>query len=231
MGFTLPIHLVPVVRALVDERIRKLMIIVGPGSGKSMLLSQVFPSWILGHDPTMTIIGISAGEALIQGFVRSVMETIEWSPTFRTLFPKVRPDKSAGWSTERGLFVTGRHYGNPDANYSPNGLESKSLTGRHGRLLVCDDLHDTENSASQDQCLKVKDRYYNTIIGRADPRGARFVVAGRRWNQLDLYAHLMEDGDFVTMVLPAERPGTDKLYWDVSVPDGVTCIFNESVAA
>lgn len=226
-GFTMPPHLVPVCYGLVDRRIQKFMLIIGPGSGKSTLLSEVWPPFELGHDPTMTIIGISAGEALMQGFQRSVMETVEWSQEYRALFPRVKPDKQAGWSTERGMFVTGREIGNPDASFQACGLDSKRLTGLHGRMLLLDDIHDSENSGSIEQCEKVVDRYYNTIIGRADPRGARFILAGRRWNEYDVYAHLMKTGEWVVLELPAERDGTRDLWVDVQIPDGLVCCYND----
>lgn len=195
----------------------------------STMLSEVFPAFLLGHDPSMSILGISAGEALMQGFLRSVMETIEWAPIYQHLFPKVRPDKSAGWSSERGMFVTGREIGNPDASFAAAGVDSKSLTGKHGRLILCDDLHDKENSGTIDQCEKVWDTWFNTILGRADPRGARYIVAGRRWNQHDLYARLAATGEFVVMSLPAERENTGNLWVDVQVPDGLVCCFTEEL--
>ena len=224
----LPAHLVPVVHALADTRINYLMVIVGPGSGKSLLLTEIFPAWSLGHDPTLTIMGVSAGEKLIQGFMRSVMEIIKWSPVWKAIFPKVRPDESAGWSTDNGMFVTGRSIGNSDASYAAFGLDSKVLTGKHAKLLLFDDLHDKDNSASEDQCAKVWDTYNNTLIGRADPGGARFIVAGRRWGKLDVYQHLMDTGEFVVLTLPAEREETNKLWIDVSIPDNLTCCFNDS---
>ena len=230
-GFVLPPHLVDVARALADDRIRKLMIIIGPGSGKSLMLSVCYPSWLLGIESSQTILGVSAGEALIQGFMSAVMQIIEWSPIYHGIFPKTRPDKSTGWSTERGLFVTGHMPGDPDASYFASGLESSSITGKHGRTLILDDLHNKQNSASTDQCLKVVDAYYNTLIGRADPRGARFIVAGRRWNTEDIYGHLRDEGDFVTMVLPAERQESKELWWDITVPDGLECVFTEKRAA
>jgi hypothetical protein len=226
-GFSMPPHMIPAVRMLLDVRIKKGMIIIGPGSGKSVCLCQMFPAFELGHDPTMTILGISAGEALMQGFQRSVMETIEFAPEYRGLFPRVRPDKSAGWSTERGMFVTGREMGNPDPNFGSAGLDSKSLTGKHGRLILCDDLHDKENAGNINQCDKVWDTWFNTIQGRADPRGARYIVAGRRWNQHDIYARLMASEEWVVLELPAEREGTNELWVDVSVPDDLKCTFTD----
>ena len=226
-GMQLPPHLFPVCRALMDYRIRKLMIIVGPGSGKSMLLSQTYPAFEIGHDPTTTILGLSAGEALMQGFQKGVMEWIDKSEIYHRLFPGVLPDKEAGWSTERGMYVTGRLPGDPDASYFAAGLTSSALTGKHGRIILIDDIHNKENAASSLQCQNVKDTYYNTIIGRADPRGARFIVAGRRWRDDDVYAHLKEMGDFVVMELPAEREGTTELFWEVTIPDGMTTCFNE----
>lgn len=225
-GLRLPPHLRPVVAALADQRIGKLMTIIGPGSGKSLLLSVIYSVWELGIDPSQTILGISAGEALMQGFMSAAAQIIEFSPVYQQYFPRTRPDKDVGWSTDRGLFVTGHNPGDPDASYFTAGLSSKSLTGKHGRIILCDDLHDRENSSTSEACGKVASTYYDTILGRADPQGARFIVAGRRWNESDVYGHLQADGDFVTMVLPAERKG-ERLYWDVTVPDGLDCIFTE----
>ena len=226
-GFTFPDHLFPVARALMDDRIKKMMVTIGPGSGKSQLLSVVYPAFRLGCDPTLTVLGISAGEALMQGFQRAVGEWIESSPMWSRLFPTVRPDKDSGWSTERGLFVTGRAAGDPDASYFAAGLTSSKLTGVHARLILIDDIHNRENAASVQQCEGVRAAYYNTILGRADPRGARFIMAGRRWHEEDIYGHLQEGGDWVTMALPAERLGSTHLYWDVTIPDGLECCFND----
>lgn len=226
-GFSMPPHMIPAARLLVDRRIVKGMIIIGPGSSKSVTMSEVFPSFELGHDPTMTILGISAGEALMQGFLRSVMETVKFSRVFKGLFPKVRPDEVAGWSADRGMFVTGREMGNPDANFAATGIDSKRLTGLHARLLLCDDLHDDQNAGTIEQCDKVWARWHNTILGRGDPRGARYIVAGRRWNQHDLYKRLMESEEWVIVELPAEREGTDQLWVDVTVPDGLQCTFTD----
>ncbi|HVB29878.1 MAG TPA: hypothetical protein VNG91_08725, partial [Terriglobia bacterium] len=83
---------------------------------------------------------------------------------------------------------------------------------------------------------KVITRYYNTLIGRADPRGARFLLAGRRWSEWDIYGHMIESGDWVAMRLPAERPKEKGLFYDVYVPpttisgEPYACCFTEGGA-
>lgn len=230
-GMKLPPHLEIVNAALADKRINNLLIIVGPGSGKSQFLSTVFPSFVIGQDPTMTCLGISAAENLMQGFQSGVMEWIEFSPIWKQLFPGVSPDKDRGWSNERGMFVKGHGKGDPDANYFAAGLASKALTGKHARLIIGDDMHSEENSNSADACMKVRETYYKQIMGRADPRGARFVFAGRRWHEEDLYGHLKLTGDWVVMELPALREKSREVYWDVTVPEDLICVFNEPVDA
>ena len=155
------------------------------------------------------------------------METVEHSPEWKAFFPHVRPDKAKGWSTERGMFVTGHPPGDPDASYLACGLTSKRLTGVHARLIIGDDIHDEENSGSADACARVQQIYYRQIIGRADPRGARFIFAGRRWHEEDIYGHLQKTGEWVVMNLPALREKSQNLYWDVTIPDGLECCFTE----
>lgn len=223
----IPPHLIAPCKALMDDRIQKLLCIIGPGSGKSLLFSVVYPAFMIGQDPTLTCMGVSAGEALMQGFQRTIMEWVEFSESWKYFFPHVRPDKVAGWSAERGMFVTGHEYGNPDANYWAGGLTSSKLTGIHARIQIGDDLHNKETSSTVEQCMKVRGDYYKTLIGRGDPRGCKYAYVGRRWHQEDVYGHLMEQ-DWVVMVLPAERTGeTPELVWDVRIPDGLVCCFND----
>lgn len=230
-GISFPIHLGPVATALADYRIQKLMLIIGPGSGKSLLLSVIYPTYILGLDPTHTIIDVSASEGLAQGFVQATMEIIDKSAHYKRLFPNTRPDKKAGWSLERGIYTTARLPGDPDSSYRAAGLTSKQLVGKHAKLMILDDIHDQENSNSMGACEKVIGSYYQNLLGRADPQGARFLLAGRRWSEWDIYGHLIESEDWVAMRLPAERGvGETNLFYDVYVPPKLECCFTEGAA-
>lgn len=195
----------------------------------SSLLSIYYPAWILGHDSSQTILGISASEGLIQGFVQASMEIIEWAPWYKVAFPNVKPDKEAGWSPSRGMYITGRSIGIPDPSYVGVGLTSKTLTGKHAKTIIIDDLNDAENTYTAEQRKRVIEKYYSQLVGRADPGGARYIVAGRRWAMEDLIGWLMakEEEEWVTMTLPAERKSSTRLYWDITVPDGLECCFTQ----
>lgn len=227
-NFKLAPHMWPVCMALADQRIKKLMIIQPPGLGKSLLLSVIYPAWRLGINPAEQILAVSAGEKLVQGFMESAGNIIE-TKEYETIFPKTRPDKADGWSSQKGINVVGRPKGTPDASYFACGIDSSTLTGLHCTQMILDDLHNAANSNTADACEKVVARYYNTILGRADPRGCRFIVAGRRWHMHDIYGELAKSEEYVVMTLPAERPNTDKCWMDIEVPDGLECVFTDGL--
>jgi phage terminase large subunit-like protein len=194
----------------------------------SVALSQVFPTYLLGYDPTQNIICVSGAENLAQGFQNVVQEFIESNEAFKKVFPQVRPDKGRGWSTNLGAFVTG-HRPVPDASYWAAGVSSKAITGKHGTLLIFDDVHNEENSRTEDQCEALASTSVSQRSGRADPMGARYLLAGRRWHQKDLYGRLKDNGDWVVLTLPAERPGSELLWYDISVPEGLECVFTDGM--
>ena len=228
-GFGLAPHHYPIVAGLEDHRINNLLMLGPPGLGKSSLLSSVYPAWELGHDPTLTILSVSAGERLPQGFMAATAQIIQHDRTWKELFPDVRPSPDLGWSRQNGLYVTGHHPSDPDASFVSIGLSSMALTGLHARLHIYDDVHDRNNSATPDGRAQVIRTYYDTLMGRADPRGCRRIAAGRWWAEDDLYQEWMRSGDWVVLQLPASRMGQARLWYDVYVPKGLQCVFTETL--
>ena len=228
-GYGLAAHHYPVVAGLEDDRIENFLVLCPPGAGKSNLLCSVYPTWLLGHEPETTILSVSAGEKLPQGFMAACMQIIQYEPNFKRIFPEVKPAPQFGWSLQRGLFVTGHQPSDPDATYVSVGLTSKALTGLHARLHIYDDIHDRENSNSVDARAGVRRAYYDTLLGRADPRGCRRIAAGRWWAEDDLYQEWISSGDWVVLQLPASRPGQARLWYDVFVPRGLENVFTETL--
>ncbi len=222
-----PQHLVPVAYGLCDERIKQLQVHIGPGAGKSQLLSICYPTFAIGRNPNEAILGISGAEALVQKFQKASMSIIENNKAFKEYFPDVRPNKKVGWSTDTGANVTGRTLDIPDPSFWGAGINSATVVGAHASIIILDDIHNAENSATDAQCKKVLDLYSSTIVGRAQSTGARFILAGRRWHVNDLYGELQKDLDWVTVIIPAERQGEERLYAEVIVPSDLECIFSE----
>ena len=228
-GFSLAAHHYPIVAGIEDPRIDALLVMCPPGAGKSNLLCSVYPVWALGHDPALTVMSVSAGEALPQNFMSASMQIIQHDRTFRELFPEVRPAPQMGWSIQRGLFVAGHHPSDPDPSYASFGISSKRLTGAHARLHVYDDIHDRENAQTPEQRADVKAIYYDTLLGRGDPRETRRVAVGRWWAEDDVYQEWIANGDWVVLQLPARRLGSVRLWYDVFVPKGMECVYTETL--
>lgn len=226
-GITLAPHHYPLVMGLEDPRITSMLTLIAAGAGKSILFDVAYPLWEIGHDPSLTVQAVSAGEALPQGFMAACMQVVQHDPTFRSTFPEVRPDPQQGWSVGRGLFVTGHPASDPDPTYKAFGIASKALTGGHCRIQILDDVHDRENAATPESRQVVKNTYYDTIMGRADPRGCRRIAVGRWWAEDDLYQEWKTSGEFVVLELPAARDGQRRLWYDVYVPRGLECVYSE----
>ena len=192
----------------------------------SQLLSIAYPLWELGHDHNLTILGVSSGADLMMGFLQSAMTIIDENEVYNLIFPETVPDKNQGWSTAKGIFVKRTAGGIPDPSFTATGYGAKSITGKHAKLLIIDDIQDTENSSSSEQIEKVENFYYNTLLGRRDPMGARMIMVGRRWATDDLYGRLKESKDWLVMTLAAIRD-TPELYYDVRIPAGLSCVFND----
>jgi hypothetical protein len=229
-GIILAPHHYPFVAGLEDYRIDNLLFLGPAGTGKSMLINTAFASLALGRDPATTILSVSAGEGLPQGFMSAVMQVIATDPTWKEFFPSVRPDPQQGWSIQRGLFVNGHHPSESDASYFSCGIGSKALTGKHGRIHIYDDIHDEENASTPEARSQIVQKYYRLLMGRADPLGVRRIAAGRWWAEDDLYQEWIINGDWVVLQLPASRHGhTGPLYYDVFVPKGMECVYTETL--
>ena len=112
----------------------------------SQIISCVYPTFALGRNPKLSILGISAAENLVQGFQQSGMEIIEQSKAFAEFFPNVHPDKKAGWSVGNGIYLQERAKGTPDPSWFACGIGSSSLVGKHADVISIDDVHNEENT-------------------------------------------------------------------------------------
>ena len=116
--------------AVAEGRIKRLMISMPPGHGKSYCASHFFPAYYLAKYPEKQIIAATHKQELSDSFGRKVRNTI-MSDDHRRLFPNssVATDKTAAgeWQTTG---AGGYHATAVGAN----------VTGRRGDILIGDDL-------------------------------------------------------------------------------------------
>jgi predicted phage terminase large subunit-like protein len=166
--FQEPPHIKYIARLLEDlesGRIRRLVLSVPVRHGKSVLASQIFPSWFLGRNPRSNIILASYSESLATSHSRVTKQIIE-SDVYP--FSDVRMS-SDSTSVQRfnvepggGEFVTGTGGG---------------ISGRGADLLICDDaVHDALSQTDLDRAF---DWYATIAVPRLNPGGKILVIQAR----------------------------------------------------
>ena len=92
-------------QAVADGKLKRLIINMPPRHTKSEFASYLFPTWLMGRDPTKKIIQATHTAELAVGFGRKVKNLID-SEDFRDVFPDVSlagDAKASGrWSTNKG---------------------------------------------------------------------------------------------------------------------------------
>ena len=83
---------------------QRLMVFLPPRSSKSLLCSQLFPSWYIGNFPSHEIMSISHSDQLASDFGRTVRDILKM-PLYQEIFPgaTLREDvRAAGkWKTKQ----------------------------------------------------------------------------------------------------------------------------------
>jgi predicted phage terminase large subunit-like protein len=173
--------------------IKRLIILAPPRLLKSLMASVAFPAWVLGHDPTARIIGISHGSDLQIKFNNEFRRLVE-SPRYRTLFPAMETTKNTETEvhTSRGGYRFAR---------SVEG----SLTGIGGRYLILDDYQKPLDMTSEARRTATNALYYSTIASRIDNQhSGAIVVVGHRLGPNDLIGTLLASTEKWTVLdLPA----------------------------
>ena len=174
--------------------IKRLIITVPPRSLKSICASVAFPAFVLGHDPTRRIIEVSYSEGLARKHANDFRAVMR-SPLYRRLFPGTRI--SAAKDTELEVMTTARGF-----RYATS--VGGTLTGRGGNLLILDDPLNALEAHSERARESLKQWYANTLLSRLDNKADdAIIVVTQRLHVDDLVGHLLEQGGWTELSLPA----------------------------
>ena len=174
--------------------IKRLIITVPPRSLKSICASVAFPAFILGHDPRRKIICVSYSEGLARKHARDC-RALMGSPLYRRVFPGTQISPRKDTELEFACTLGG---------YRLATSVGGTLTGRGGNFIIIDDPTKPQDAASETVREATKQWYCNTLLTRLDDKVAdAIVVVMQRLHTDDLVGHLLEQGGWTHLNLPA----------------------------
>ena len=192
--------------AVTHGEIRNLLINVPPRHMKSLLVSVLWPAWEwIEHPHRRWLFSSYAATLSIRDSVkcRMLIES-RWYQSF--------------WGDRYFLASdqnTKTRFDNNRSGYRIATSVGGTATGEGGDRIVCDDPHNVQEAES-DSIRKTTLDWYDVVMSTRvnDPRMAAKVVVMQRCHQRDLSGHLLEQGGWEHLCLPAEYEG----------PRGVTSI-------
>lgn len=182
--------------------LKRVMFFLPPRHGKSMTITESFPSWFIGKNPDRRVIEVSYGESLARRFGRANRRKIEDFGS--ALFDiEIASDNASvtNWSIAGhggGMISTG--VGGP-------------LSGEGADCLIIDDpIKNRQEADSPTYRDMLWDEYRNTLLTRLQPNAAIILIM-TRWHEDDIAGRAIKnEGDQWTIVnLPAEAEEEDIL--------------------
>lgn len=178
---------------IVHMRSPRLMIFMPPRVGKSLLASEMFPSWALGKYPWLEVISAAYGSTLTEGFSRNIRRFIRDDGVYQTLFPGVKIDDETQAVNRWQL-----RYEDPltrsirmGGGYRAVGVGGP-LSGTGTNCLIIDDpVKNAEEANSETVRQATWDWYATTARTRLLPGGGALIVQ-TRWRDDDLSGRIIE---------------------------------------
>lgn len=176
-----------------------LLINMPPRHCKSLMVAVFYPAWVWTFDPSVKWLYSSYAQSL------SVRDSV-----------KMRRLVSSPWYQERWGHVfrlTGDQnekikFENDKTGYRMATSVDGSNTGEGGDILVVDDPHNVKERESDVMREAAIDWWSNTMSTRLnDPKKRRRIVVMQRVHEHDLAGHLLDQGGWHHLNLPAEYEG------------------------
>ena len=183
--------------------VRRLMVLMPPGSAKSTYASTLFPAWYMARNPSHAVIAASHTAELAERFGRRVRNTV--ADHSETLGVALSPDNQAAgrWETTQ------------QGEYFAAGILGP-ITGRRADLVIVDDpVKSRVEADSETVSDRVWEWWKSDLSTRLKP-GAKVVLIMTRWSENDLGGRLLDDmatgGDeWEVLRLPMEAEAHDPL--------------------
>jgi hypothetical protein len=224
------IYLINALQQVADGEITRLAVSVPPRHGKSRLISELFPAYMLGRNPSEHIMNISYGASLASRFGKSVRDLMS-SQTYGLIFPwaAIAGDgRAPNWDMDKEAmrvdpelnqyYNTFNEWGMPVAHeefpgsYLSTGYEG-GITGKPCTLGLLDDITRSRADADSPTIVKKQHQFFGPdFYTRLEP-GAKVVVVNTRWGENDLIGYIEKNfpDEWEFIRLPAIADSEDDL--------------------
>lgn len=171
----------------------RLIVTVPPRSRKSELASVALPAFIIGRDPAARVICVSYAQPLAAKHSRAFRKVLA-SDWYRRIFPGVVVDKDTEEIVETSV-------GGGRVATSVGG----TVTGLGARTIIIDDPIKPDEAASEVARERAIEFHRGTLFSRLDGDKAtgRIVLVMQRLHEDDLAGHLLRDGGWTQLCMPA----------------------------
>lgn len=160
----------------------RLMFFMPPRTGKSLIVSQFFPAWCLGKDPSLEFIAASYNVSLPTKFSRAIKELIPL-PAYRGVFAETQlhPDVSSAeyWMTTKG------------GGYIAAGVGS-GISGKGCNILSIDDPVKDMEAADSELIRNTAWDWWDAAAETRVAPGGGVLVTQTRWNDDDLSGRMLQ---------------------------------------
>jgi len=189
--------------AVTRGQIRNLLINVPPRHMKSLLVSVLWPAWEwIDHSERRWLFSSYAAQLSIRDSVkcRRLIESAWYQSRWGDRFALTSDQNTKG------------RFDNDRSGYRLATSVGGSATGEGGDRIVCDDPNNV-NEAESDSIRKSTNDWYDTVMSTRlnDPKTVAKVVVMQRCHQQDLSGHLLEQGGWEHLCLPAEYEGSSRI--------------------
>jgi predicted phage terminase large subunit-like protein len=180
-------------------QIRNLLINVPPRHMKSLLVSVFLPAWEWIRRPELRWLYSSYGAQL------SIRDSIKCRRLIESPWYQTRWGNRYALTSDQN---TKGRFDNDRSGYRLSTSVGGAATGEGGDRIICDDPHNVQEAES-DSVRKATIDWWDVVMSTRvnDPRTAAKVIVMQRCHQQDLSGHLIEQGGWEHLCLPAEFEG------------------------
>jgi hypothetical protein len=218
-GRELPPHAkkdwVPLLEKGIDENIG-VIIEAFRGASKTTSITLGWLAFQIGHHPEKSNLLIQASDQIARDNAQQIADIIAHNPGWRLIFPTVIPDRKIGWGHDRyevkrtdlpypeWRAICAKEKGK-DATLVGLGYQSRAIIGKHpSGILMVDDIHDEQNTASAAQLSSVQQILTGTILPTLNPQTKQIFI-GTPWVENDVLAYLKSTGLYHHTKTPIQK--------------------------